>query len=275
MFIRILSGIIGLIALLPLIIFGGLWLQIGLTIVVIIGMWEFYRAFGEIRAAHIIGLALAVAYIALIDNIFPGFLNLLLLPLLPAILLAVSYMAFVVMRRKPYKPIGDVSIAVFGFFYIAVTLSTIYILREGMGMFFVWLVFISAWGCDTGAYFTGRTLGRHKLAPVLSPNKTVEGFAGGIVTATLLGAAYGFILYNLGKLGFGYILIFALVAFVCSIAGQIGDLAASAIKRSRELKDYGNIMPGHGGVLDRFDSIIFTAPLAFVILGLIEWFINL
>ena len=274
MFIRILSGIIGFAILVPLVIFGGPWLQIGLTIVAVIGMWEFYRAFGDIRASHIIGLALAVAYIALIDNIFSGFLNLVLLPLLPAILLAVSYMAFAVMRRKSYKPSGDMSIAVFGFFYIAAPLSTIYLLREEMGMFYVWLVFISAWGCDTGAYFIGRAIGRHKLAPTLSPKKTVEGSVGGTVTATLLGAAYGFILYNIGHLDFGYILIFALVAFVCSIAGQIGDLAASSIKRSRNLKDYGNIMPGHGGVLDRFDSIIFTAPLAFVILGLMERLMN-
>jgi len=113
-------------------------------------------------------------------------------------------------------------------------------------------------------------MGKHKLAPILSPKKTVEGSIGGTVVATVLGALYGFILYSLGHLDFGYILIFALVAFVCSIAGQIGDLAASSIKRSRCLKDYGNIMPGHGGVLDRFDSIIFTAPLAFVILTFVE-----
>jgi phosphatidate cytidylyltransferase len=113
-------------------------------------------------------------------------------------------------------------------------------------------------------------MGRHKLAPTLSPKKTVEGSIGGTVAATFLGAAYGFILHNLNLLDFGYILIFAVTAFVCSIAGQIGDLVASAIKRGRGLKDYGNLMPGHGGVLDRFDSIIFTAPLAFVILTFVE-----
>ena len=267
MFIRILSGIIGFIVLVPLVIFGGVWLQIGLTIVAVIGMWEFYRAFGEIRAAHIIGLTLAVAYIGLIDRILPGYLPLVLLAVLPVVLPVVAYVAFVAMRRKSYKPSGDVSIAAFGFFYIAVTMSTIYLLR-GAGLFPVWLVFISAWGCDTGAYFTGRAFGRHKLAPKLSPNKTVEGSVGGTVVATLLGAAYGFVLHSMGLLDFGYVLIFALVAFVCSIAGQIGDLAASAIKRKMDLKDFGSIMPGHGGVLDRFDSIIFTAPLAFILLSL-------
>ena len=271
MLIRIISAIIGLIVLVPLIIIGGVWLQIGLTIVVIMGMWEFYRAFEDIGIRHFLGFALAVVYIAFISvgDHFPDFWPLVFLP----ILMAVAYMAFVIMRRKSYKP-NSSAIALLGFFYIAAPLSTIYLLREGqgLGMYHVWLVFISAWGCDTGAYFVGRTMGRHKLAPALSPKKTVEGSIGGTVSATLLGAIYGFILYNLGHLDFGYILIFALVAFVCSISGQIGDLAASSIKRSRNMKDFGSIMPGHGGMLDRFDSIIFTAPLAFVMLTLLERF---
>ena len=269
MITRIISAIVGLAVWVPLIIFGGTWLQSGLAGIAVVGMWEFYRAFGDIGIKQFLGFALAVVYFAFIssgDRIL-GFLPLVFMVILPA----VAYMAFVVMRRESYKP-NSMFISLFGVFYIAATLSAIYLLREGqaLGMFHVWLVFISAWGCDTGAYFVGRTMGRHKLAPVLSPKKTVEGSIGGTVVATALGGLYGFILYNLDLLSFGYILIFALVAFVCSIAGQIGDLTASAIKRSRGLEDYSNIMPGHGGILDRFDSIIFTAPLAFVILTLIE-----
>jgi len=269
MIIRIISGIAGLFALVPLLIIGGIWLQIAITAVVVLGMWEFYRAFGDIRAAHIAGLVLAVLYMAFIQ---PGEHFLGSLPFLfPAILLVVAYMSFVVMRRESFKP-SSIAITILGFFYIAASLSTVLLLREGqaLGVYLVWLVFISAWGCDTGAYFVGLTMGRHKLAPVLSPKKTWEGSIGGTVVATILAAAYGFILYNFSLLDFGYILIFALTAFVCSIAGQIGDLAASSIKRGRGLKDYGNIMPGHGGALDRFDSIIFTAPLAFAILTFVE-----
>jgi len=269
MIIRIVSGLVGLVALVPLMVIGGVWLQIGLTVVVVIGMWEFYRAFGDISLPHFLALALAVAYLAFIGTgyVFAG-----LWPLaFVVILLLVAYMAFVAVRRESFAP-HKAGIALFGLLYIAIMLSAVYLLREGhgMGVYVVWIAFISAWGCDTGAYFTGLTMGKHKMAPVLSPKKTWEGAVGGTMVATILAAAYGFVLYNLGIVSFAYVLIFALTAFVCSIAGQIGDLAASAIKRSRKLKDYGNIMPGHGGVLDRFDSIIFTAPLAFVILTFVE-----
>jgi len=120
-------------------IIGGVWLQIGLTIVIAIGMWEFYRAFGEIGFKHFAGLALAVVYIALISdgNHFTGWISL----IFPAILLVVSYMAFFVMRRESYKP-NETAVTILGFFYIAITMSTIYLLREGqaLGMFYVWLV---------------------------------------------------------------------------------------------------------------------------------------
>ncbi|MCL2573866.1 MAG: phosphatidate cytidylyltransferase [Defluviitaleaceae bacterium] len=262
MLIRILSGIIGFAALLPLIIFGGVWLQFAVALVIIIAMWEFYRAFGAIRVVHILGMGAALAHIFLIDaDIFY------ILPMM----LVVAVMACTVLRHKT-NSIMDASIAVFGFFYIAVSLSTVFVMREHMymGVFVVWLAFIAAWGCDTGAYFSGRFFGHHKLAPKLSPNKTVEGSIGGTVAATLLGAVYGFILYGQGVLdSHVQILIFALVTFVGSIAGQIGDLAASAIKRRKDIKDFGNIMPGHGGMLDRFDSIIFTAPLTFVMLTIL------
>ena len=122
----------------------------------------------------------------------------------------------------------------FGVFYVAVMLSYIYQTRilPG-GIFTVWLVFVCSWGCDTCAYCVGMLIGKHKMAPILSPKKSVEGGIGGIV-----GAAGGAI-------------------------SQIGDLAASAIKRYHNIKDYGKLIPGHGGILDRFDSVIFTAPIIY------------
>jgi len=256
------SGIIGFVVLVPLMIIGGVWLQIALMAVVVIAMWELYRAFGDIGAVHFLGFVAAVAYMAFIRaEVVLQVVPFVALP----ILLGVAYMAFGVFRRKAYKP-SNAFMAVFGFLYIAVMLSTVLLVRESIGAFEVWLIFISAWGCDTGAYFSGYLFGRNKLAPTLSPKKTVEGAIGGTLVATFLAAAYGFVLYSLDLRSFGHILVFALVAFVCSVAGQLGDLAASSIKRSRDIKDFGNIMPGHGGALDRFDSIIFVAPLAFVIL---------
>jgi len=266
--IRILSGIIGLAALVPLMIIGGVWLQIGLAFVVVTGMREFYAAFEEIKTKHMAALILTVLFIVLSP---PGGDALLWMSLLSLLFLAwFSRMAFVELVKKEYEPKGRE--VVIGFAYVAMPLYMVFLLRDGLplGQFHIWLIFISAWGCDTGAYFTGLTMGRRKLAPVLSPKKTWEGSIGGTIVATILAAAYGLILYNLGILAFEFILIYAVTAFVCSIAGQIGDLTASAIKRGRGLKDFGKIMPGHGGVLDRFDSIIYVAPLAMAVLAIVD-----
>lgn len=134
-----------------------------------------------------------------------------------------------------------------------------------IGFFSVWMILISAWASDTFAYFSGVALGKHKITPVLSPKKTVEGCIGGVVGTTICGALYGLILWKNGIILQNYILVFALLGFCGSIAGQIGDLAASGIKRNYNIKDYGKIIPGHGGVMDRFDSVIFTGPLIFLL----------
>ena len=121
------------------------------------------------------------------------------------------------------------------------------------------LPFVITWLSDSGAFFVGRSRGKTKLTPALSPNKTVEGSVGGFVCAILAAILYGLILYwchfrvN--------ILVMAVYGFFGSLAGQAGDLAFSAIKREHGIKDYSNLLPGHGGMLDRFDSTIFTAPI--------------
>lgn len=119
---------------------------------------------------------------------------------------------------------------------------------------YVWLVYIIAFGSDTFAYFTGKMLGRHKLYPEVSPNKTIEGAIGGIIGCTILSLIY-FDYLRINK--YIYIIIFSISASVFSMAG---DLAASKIKRENGIKDFGNLLPGHGGILDRFDSVLFVAP---------------
>lgn len=134
-----------------------------------------------------------------------------------------------------------------------------------VGFFAAWMIFISAWASDTCAYFVGVMFGRHKMAPTLSPKKSIEGAVGGVLGSTIAGAIYGMILEACGVFWSGDIWIFALLGMCGSVVAQIGDLAASAIKRNFDIKDYGKCIPGHGGVLDRFDSVIFTSPLIYVL----------
>lgn len=132
-------------------------------------------------------------------------------------------------------------------------------LISGVGRVRMMLPFVIAFGSDTGAYFTGMTLGRKKLAPHISPKKTVEGAVGGMAAGAVCALVYGIILRSFG---FGVNLI-SLTGFglVGSIVAQLGDLTFSAFKRQYDIKDYGTILPGHGGILDRFDSIYYLAPL--------------
>ncbi len=121
------------------------------------------------------------------------------------------------------------------------------------------LIFIFAWGADTGAYFTGTFIGKHKLAPEISPKKTIEGSLGGMVTAVLLAALLGYVYSSALDVTVSFLRV-CISAAVFSVVGMIGDLFTSFIKRDCGIKDFGKIMPGHGGVLDRFDSVLFIAP---------------
>ena len=158
----------------------------------------------------------------------------------------------------------DVSGAFFAMVYAVVMLGFIYIvrMRAADGKFVVWLIFICSWGSDTCAYLAGRAFGKHKMAPVLSPKKSVEGAIGGVLGAGLLGAVYGAVLHQFPG---AYFVICSLGA----LFSMVGDLAASAIKRDKAVKDYGTLIPGHGGIMDRFDSVIFTAPAVYILAVLV------
>ena len=143
-------------------------------------------------------------------------------------------------------------------------LSFIYLVRSlPYGIYTVWMIFISSWICDTCAYVVGMLVGKHKLAPVLSPKKSIEGALGGIAGSALVGAAYAYFLVERVIEQQQITWIFVLISAVGAVISQVGDLAASAIKRNHEIKDYGKLIPGHGGVMDRFDSVIFTAPMIY------------
>ena len=149
--------------------------------------------------------------------------------------------------------------------YIAFGFSSLVLLHDLKNGIYVFIIpFVVSWMTDTFAYFCGMLFGKHKLIPAVSPKKTVEGAVGGTVFAVSLSLLYGFIAGKLSGAEPQYLSI-AIIATVTSILSQCGDLIMSLIKRKYGIKDYGKIFPGHGGVLDRFDSIIMTAPVIYFI----------
>ena len=158
----------------------------------------------------------------------------------------------------------QITMVFFGVVYVGIMLSFIYqtrMLEEGKWL--VWLIFVGSWISDTFAYCTGMLIGKHKLSPKVSPKKSIEGSIGGILGAALVGAIYALAIKNKIEVISNPVLAFAVIGGASSVISQLGDLAASAIKRNKDIKDYGNLIPGHGGILDRFDSVIFTAPIVF------------
>ena len=135
------------------------------------------------------------------------------------------------------------------------------------GKILIWYVFISAWGTDIFAYCIGIKFGKHKFSKI-SPNKSIEGCVAGTVGAVICMLIYTFICNTVWNMNINYILI-SVIGIILSLVGQIGDFAASSIKRYTGIKDFSNLIPGHGGMLDRIDSVIFIAPFAYFLLGLI------
>ncbi len=268
MLIRVLTGVLGL----PLIFFllhaGGTLLQIAVLISSLICLYEVYNAFAKkFMPIHVLGYLLSVAYIFILNNFtFVKFI-------LVVGSFIISLLILLVLDHSNIN-IVDCMITFFGFFYITFLLSFIILVRrQAYGEFFVWLIFISAWGCDTFAYFTGYLFGKHKLIPRLSPKKTIEGAIGGIVGTTLLGFLYCKLFASVFAVNYlNLTLICVSMSFIGSLLAQLGDLSASAIKRYGNVKDYGKILPGHGGFLDRLDSILFTAPMVYIFLYFIRNF---
>ena len=148
--------------------------------------------------------------------------------------------------------------------YITLSFTSLSLVRYiDNGVFIFGLVFVACWVCDIFAYFVGRAIGKHKLIVEVSPKKTVEGAIGGIVFTTLAFVLYGFIVSLCGGPAPNYLLLIVM-GVVLSVISQFGDLIFSLIKREHGVKDYGTIFPGHGGVLDRFDSIFAVAPVLYV-----------
>lgn len=258
---RVISGAVLVVILAITLYFGGIVTCGLMALVSLVGNMELLRVYGVNKTTPgiVCYLATVLYYIAIyldrMDIIVPMMVVYLL------VMLAVYVLTFPTYSDK------QIMAAFMDFFYVSVMLSFVYLIRNmEHGLVLVLLIFVSSWINDTCAYFVGRALGKHKMAPVLSPKKSIEGLIGGIVGAGVFGAVFG-ILFDKYVDTMNYApLLFAVVGAVGALPAVIGDLAASAIKRNNDIKDYGKLIPGHGGILDRFDSIIFTAPIIYYLL---------
>lgn len=248
---RVLSGVL-MLPLLAIVYFGGKALLAGCFLIGIMGVREF---FGGLRKTNVnpsgpVAYASAAALYAI--DLFGGGLKWYML-WFTCVCFASLLIMFRVSKHKPQ----DAAATLTGIFYV-IFLSYHVALTDQIEGFplMVWLIFLTAFGADSMAYFTGLAVGKHKLCPNISPKKTVEGSIGGIVGSVILCGVFGYFFTNA-------LIHCIIIGTLGGVISQLGDLTASAFKRHMGIKDYGNLIPGHGGVLDRFDSVLFTAPMVY------------
>ncbi len=265
MLTRIVSGIVGIIAAACIIQAGGMVFAAAVVVLGCIAWREYMKAFAHknVQLPSFLGFFMVVFIILSADQS-----QNLMLPLIAAVFLSMIQMVF---RHKSFS-VEAACITLAGVIYIGVPFYHLLALRLledyrlimpgtpvgdiSMGCALIWLTFIGTWASDTFAYFIGSSMGRHRLCPDISPKKSIEGFIGGIIGTMLCMGALG------AWLGFSLPVMLVLGAAV-AVIGTLGDLVESCFKRYVGIKDSGTLIPGHGGVLDRFDSMMFTAPLVY------------
>ena len=277
---RLLSGVLLVIIALATIMAGDGILAAVLCLVSLIAYRELIRACGvhtEGNAPEAVGMVMTVLYYGLLFmTLYVGGEQADVLAkvdpvIVIAVVLTMIVFLFMYVFTFPRYKAQQIMASMFSWLYGPVMLSFIYLTREGFehGKYLVWFVFLCSWGSDTCAYAVGVLFGKHKMTPKLSPKKSVEGAVGGIVGAALLFVLYTHFAVNRYSQASLSLLLVAALGAAGAVVSMIGDLAASAIKRDHDIKDYGKLIPGHGGIMDRFDSVIIAAPLVFIGLMLI------
>ncbi len=256
---RILSAII-MLPLLAVVFFGGRVLLIACFVIGLMGVREFYHGFKSLNIKPSFMVAnIGILGLYAINMFAPEQYNYYLLWFV-----AVIIMSLLTLFDIEHKELADAMATLTGIFYV-VFLSFHVTLVEQTGEYgiLVWLILLTAFGTDIMAYFTGFAIGKHKLAPKISPKKTIEGSIGGILGSVLLCGLFGYFVIP-------RLLIHCIIIGVLGgVVSQFGDLTASIFKRKMGIKDYGNLIPGHGGILDRFDSVLFTAPMVYYYIMLV------
>ncbi len=248
---RVLTAIIGIPVLLGVLYLGGIYWKLFFTLMGILAFWEFARMMSnvQLRPLLVSGMLLVLLLLFAPDTyLYPGIFGVLILAVTISIL------------KYPDLTLKDTAISLFGAAYIGFLLSyAIKIADLQQSFIIIVLALLLTWGSDTGAYFAGKLWGRHKMTPILSPNKTWEGAAGGLVVSAIAALIF-FLVIDIDGVGPAYALLLGLGA---STLAQLGDFFISGIKRFFQVKDSGKIIPGHGGVLDRFDSFLLLVPLVY------------
>lgn len=250
-----LTRIIAALALIPLclfVVYGGIPLYLAQGVVIGIAIYEFYNAF----RAKDINPIFSVGYIFSVYIVLKNILS--LQTEYTYVVLFILFIVCIIAMLRLKNNIIDVSITLLGIVYVAMFLDFIVLTINNfeLGNIYVWIIFIISFATDTFAYFSGYLFGKNKLIPKVSPKKTVEGAIGGIVGSIACCVIYGYIF----KFDFMHM---ALIGGIGSVIAQFGDLFASSIKRYVGIKDYGKLIPGHGGILDRFDSVILVSPFVY------------
>lgn len=244
---RIFTAVIGIILLLYIVNTGGLLLSTSILIVSVLGILEVFHALERLNIKPLYPIGILSSILIYISTITP-IIN------LDFIISVIVISSLVIFLFSEKYNIQDLAMTILSIFYIPFFMFHVYYLD---GSLYIWLIFIVAFGTDTFAYIIGSLFGKHKLYKKVSPNKSIEGALGGIIGSVLLVIIFAFI-FDLSPMS--HLVIMAIIA---SVFSQIGDLVASKLKRVSKLKDYGKLMLGHGGIMDRFDSIIFAAPIIY------------
>lgn len=279
---RIISGVIGMGVLAALLLLPAYITAITVLAASILGLYEFSKALEkkDVRIDLPVSIAAAVIIVAkawsvaVTGNTVPVLGHFFGINLGGNYLNAFLYITIVylfcrIIFGKDGFCIRDMAYTFLGIVYIPFLLSFAVAARSlERGFHYIWLVVIGAVATDTFAYFTGVTIGKTKILPHISPKKTVEGSVGGVIGCMLAMMMYGMFVMN----GNGYehvqVYHFAVLGLLCGFVSQLGDWAASSIKRTMGIKDFGNLIPGHGGIMDRIDSILFVAPMVYIYISL-------
>ena len=262
MLTRIISGVVGAVVLILILLLGETAVNLAVAVAGIIALYEMYKSVGAVKNIWMLlyGAILALV-LPFMDGSFGGIF-------LMVVLYTVAMFVTMLFNHETVS-VEAMSKTYCLTLYITLFMSCIAYIR-GMddGASLIWVVIIGSFASDIFAYFTGVFLGKHKLCPKISPKKTIEGSVGGIVGTALCFVLYGVVLSTFLAFKVKYLQLIILGVIAAAIS-QIGDLIASIIKRQYGIKDYGNIMPGHGGIMDRCDSLMFVAPVVYIYLTFI------